>query len=718
MKPRLKSLELHGYKTFAGRVLFEFPGNITAIVGPNGSGKSNISDALRWVLGEQSYALLRGKKTEDMIFLGSDQRPKAGMASATILFDNETGWLPVDYSEVAISRRAYRDGSNEYLLNKQRVRLKDIAELLAQSGLAERTYTVIGQGLVDAALSLRPEERRKFFEEAAGIGLFRARREDALNRLESTRRNLERVTDILGELEPRLKGLERQAKRVEEYDRIKADLHLLLKDWYGFHWHNSQNELLRNRELLKNQEEKVNQARARRGEIEEKVDSVRIQLQDLRGKLSSWHTESSDYHREREKIGREIAVLEERLRSFETQEISLNSDLMRNEEMATPYQEKLRALQNEKVKVNQELSDCREQLLEVQKSFSLRKSERDKLESVINQTRRKLVELETKQVQLKAHQQELQNRVESFAASRLSLFEGIEKNKGAIQSAQKKLDECTHQKSLADDLLKKFEDEYQGLNEKIMTSEEDEKKLVLELGKIETDIAKTTSQLDVVRQAEKAFSGLGEGAKSLLSAVSNGKIAGQLRAVNSLIEVPYELEVAVSAALGEQLDAIMINGGLDPETILSYLDSDESGRAMLIPSDALRAGEKLKSINHHGVIGVASELVRAESGTGKLLTFLLGQVLVVEDRRTAREILSELPVWGKAVTLKGEVFAGNGIIIAGKENRSTVLSRPGRKKIWRIKLSSAKSSVMTGRKNWNLFVKAWGSLKIRRKISR
>ena len=244
MKPRLKALELHGYKTFASKVQFEFPGNITAIVGPNGSGKSNISDALRWVLGEQSYTLLRGKKTEDMIFSGSDQRPRAGMASATVVFDNEESWLPIDYSEVSVARRAYRDGNNEYLLNKQRVRLKDISELLAQSGLAERTYTIIGQGLVDAALSLRPEERRRFFEEAAGIGLFRSRREESINRLDATRRNLERVQDILSELEPRLKSLERQAKRADEYDHVKADLHLLLKDWYGYHWQNTQKELL------------------------------------------------------------------------------------------------------------------------------------------------------------------------------------------------------------------------------------------------------------------------------------------------------------------------------------------------------------------------------------------------------------------------------------------------------------------------------------------
>ncbi len=202
MPLRLKSLELHGYKTFATRSSFEFPGMITAIVGPNGSGKSNITDGLRWVLGEQSYGLLRGKKTEDMIFAGSEGRPRAGMATATIHFDNTEGWLPIDYSEVAITRRAYRDGQNEYLLNGQRVRLRDIGELLSQSGLSERNFTIIGQGLIDASLALRPEERRKLFEEAAGIGLYRSRREESLNRLEATHRNIERVQDIILELEP------------------------------------------------------------------------------------------------------------------------------------------------------------------------------------------------------------------------------------------------------------------------------------------------------------------------------------------------------------------------------------------------------------------------------------------------------------------------------------------------------------------------------------
>lgn len=231
MPLRLKSLELHGYKTFVAKTTFEFAEGITAIVGPNGSGKSNIADALRWVLGEQSYSLLRAKRTEDLIFAGSEQRPRAGMASAAVTFDNSNGWLPVDFSEVALARRAYRDGRNEYFLNSQHVRLREINELLAQSGLSERTYTILGQGLVDASLALKADERRRLFEEAAGIGLYRARREESLRRMETTRRNLDRALDILAELEPRLRGLERQAKKAQEFAQLQADLRLLLLDW-------------------------------------------------------------------------------------------------------------------------------------------------------------------------------------------------------------------------------------------------------------------------------------------------------------------------------------------------------------------------------------------------------------------------------------------------------------------------------------------------------
>jgi len=243
MANRLKALELQGYKTFASKTEFQFPGRVTAIVGPNGSGKSNIADAIRWVLGEQAFSMLRGKKTIDMIFSGSDQRSRSSMASVSITFDNQSNWLPIDFSEVVITRRAYRNGENEYLINNQRVRLREINELLANSGLGERTYTIIGQGLVDTALSIKPEERRKFFEEAAGIGLYRGRREESIQKLEKTTRNMDRVKDILGELKPRLVSLSKQSEKAKEYNLIRNDLDVLLKDWYGFYWHKTLNDL-------------------------------------------------------------------------------------------------------------------------------------------------------------------------------------------------------------------------------------------------------------------------------------------------------------------------------------------------------------------------------------------------------------------------------------------------------------------------------------------
>jgi chromosome segregation protein len=308
MPLRLKSLELQGYKTFASKTSFEFASGITAIVGPNGSGKSNIADALRWVLGEQSYALLRGKKTEDMIFNGSEHRPRASMASAHILFDNTTGWLPVDFTEVGMTRRAYRDGHNDYLLNDQQVRLRDLNELLAASGLSERTYTILGQGLVDASLALKADERRRLFEEAAGVGLYRVRREEAMKRLDATTRNLERVLDIMSELEPRLRSLERQAKRANEYIRAQADLKVILREWYGYHWHHAQRELTEAREIVKVQEVRVNEAREAHGKAQEAYNTFRERLVGLRAQVNAWHRQSAELHNQREEVSRELAV--------------------------------------------------------------------------------------------------------------------------------------------------------------------------------------------------------------------------------------------------------------------------------------------------------------------------------------------------------------------------------------------------------------------------
>jgi chromosome segregation protein len=234
---RIKRVVIHGFKTFARKTEFIFDPGVTAVVGPNGSGKSNIVDAVRWCLGEQSFSLLRSKKTSDVIFSGSDKKARLGMAEVRITLDNSAGEIPIDFAEVEISRRAYRDGDNEYLVNGQRVRLQDVVELLAQTGLGKRTYSVVGQGLIDRALSMAPEERRSLFEEAAGITGYQAKRATSLRRLEVTEQNLTRVRDIVAELSPRLGYMRRQADRAREREQLARDLQALLREWYGFRWH-------------------------------------------------------------------------------------------------------------------------------------------------------------------------------------------------------------------------------------------------------------------------------------------------------------------------------------------------------------------------------------------------------------------------------------------------------------------------------------------------
>ncbi|MDH7490585.1 MAG: AAA family ATPase, partial [Anaerolineae bacterium] len=311
---RLKRLELQGYKTFATKTEFVFNDGITAIVGPNGSGKSNIADAVRWVLGEQSYRLLRAKRTEDMIFHGSSQRARVGMAQVSITLDNSDGWLPLDFAEVTITHRAYRSGESEYTINGSRVRLRDVTELLAKSGLTKRNSIVIGQGHIDAALSLRPEERRTLFEEAANITLYQSKRDAALAKLEATEQNLVRVRDILAEIEPRLKTLRRQAQQAEVYHALNRELEDLLRAWYGYRWRKGSRALQQAREALNQARQQLQQAQMRLERLETQAASARAEQNALRQQLAEWHRESADLHTRAEAVQRDWAVRQERLR--------------------------------------------------------------------------------------------------------------------------------------------------------------------------------------------------------------------------------------------------------------------------------------------------------------------------------------------------------------------------------------------------------------------
>jgi chromosome segregation protein len=694
MPLRLKSLELHGYKTFAAKTSFEFAEGITAIVGPNGSGKSNIADSLRWVLGEQSYSLLRAKKTEDMIFAGSEQRPRAGMASAGVTFDNTNGWLPVDFSEVALARRSYRDGRNEYLLNGQHVRLKDINELLAQSGLSERTYTILGQGLVDASLALKADERRRLFEEAAGIGLYRTRREEALRRLETTRRNLDRVLDILAELEPRLKSLERQAARAQEYTRVQADLRVLLLEWYGFHWHSAQSDLSAVLELGHTQEVKLAEARESYQNVRQNFTAFRDRLNGVRARLNSWHRQSAQLHENRESTSGDLAVLDERQRTLLDNRQSGFSEQSRQSEEIKIAQERLAETESESVRLQAEYDDALAQTKSAQAALDARQVEKFRAQKELQAVQQKLGNLNTQRAGLQARQNELGTRSAGQKLKLDSLEQAIASAEAEAEKAAGELKEVMTARQKAETALQKAEAELQLVRNQQADLEAQVKEKQSGRSARQAEQARFKAQLDVLEQAEQSLAGYADGAKLLLDASRQSKLSGARGALSSALDVPAELEVAIAAALGEYTDAVLLVSGQDAEQAMALLDTNQSGRASLLPLDWLSPAEPLKMKRSVDCLGVASDLVRAAGEYRPALDLLLGQVLIVRDRAAARRVLAGQPKNARAVTLRGEVFHATGQVSAGKPAKAAALGRPRQRRELQESLANVEQQIV------------------------
>jgi chromosome segregation protein len=693
MPLRLKSLELHGYKTFAAKCDFEFAEGITAIVGPNGSGKSNIADSLRWVLGEQSYSLLRAKRTEDMIFSGSEQRPRAGMASAAVVFDNSDSWLPVDFSEVALARRAYRDGRNEYLLNSQHVRLKDINELLAQSGLSERTYTILGQGLVDASLALKADERRRLFEEAAGIGLYRARREETLRRLDTTLRNLDRVLDILAELEPRLRSLERQAARAQEFAQVQADLRVVLREWYGYHWHRAQRELAEVLEQGRAQEARLNEAREAYQGVRARFSAFRDRINGLRARLNSWHRQSAQLHADRETVSSELAVLDERKRSLLDGRQSVLSEQSRLEEECRGARERLDEVEVDVGRLKVEFDEAQSQLEVSRRALEESQAETARLESELEAARDRVGELDSRQAQLQARLDELAARLESQQQRLAAADRAIQAAEAAAADREGELKGHAGARKAAEAALQKAEAALQAARARCADLENQLKLKQSAGAATRAEQARLKAQLEVLEQAEQSLAGYADGARFLLDAARKSRLGGSRGSLSSLLDVPSELEPAIAAALGEYTDAILLETGRDAEQALALLDADPSAQASLLPLDWLQPPEVVKAAADADCLGVASDLVKAPPELRPAVDLLLGQVLVVRDRAAARSALSGRTGGLRAVTLRGEVFHATGQVLAGKPTRAAALGRPRQRRELQEALAKAAREV-------------------------
>ncbi|MGD8554266.1 MAG: AAA family ATPase, partial [Anaerolineales bacterium] len=661
--PRVKSLELQGYKTFAHKTVFEFAPSITIIVGPNGSGKSNIADAIRWVLGEQSFSVLRAKRTEDLIFSGSDSRPRAGMASATIVFDNRDGWLPIDFNEVTISRRAYRDGQNEYLINGSRVRLREVAELLGKTGLARRTYTIIGQGLVDEALSLKAEQRRLLFEEAAGIGIYRSRRREALRRLDATRRNLERVLDILAELKPRLRSIERQAKRAQRYQQVRQDLMEGLRVWHGHHWHQLQQVVTELQEQRRAKGLALDELRRKQETTEKDLSDVRRRIDELRSSLHGASRHISALYAEREVYGRRLAVVEERSRWLKEQEELIETEISSLEARKKDLGHRLMEAKQELQARQEKLEGAEATEQELRSEGKLGRAEMKKLQARALELRRELEELtaqqaawETKMAQLDQRQEELEARGKELEAQVSEAQRAVEQAEGQLRVAAEALEEAKQASASADKegqaaeealaeaeaILKRYQEELAGLQ-----SKHSAKKAEFEALNLLPHLAQRASD-------------------QLAAAAEQGDIEGLVGAFSSALKVKQKHKKAIAAALGDVDSGQAFRSLDDVAEALKWLEAHAKGeRAVLAPISGLRKSTPLPPFDDTACLGNAASLVRAESPYQELVELLLGRILVVEDREAALRLLGDLPPDGKLVTLAGEVFHGTGLVVAG-----------------------------------------------------
>jgi chromosome segregation protein len=696
---RLKHLTLQGYKSFATKTEFLFSDGITAIVGPNGSGKSNIADAIRWSLGEQSMRSLRGKVSADMIFAGGQRRARAGMAEASLTLDNSDGSLPIEYSEVTITRRAYRSGENEYLINRSRVRLRDINEMLAESGLSQRAYAVIGQGLVDAALSLRSDERRELFEEAAGITLYRDRREETVERLEETQHNLERVYDIIHEITPRLERLQREAIRVQEHRRIAAHLERLQRTWYGYQWGRKQEALDYALKRSRATEATLSKQQRKVRALNQQLAQTRKQESTLRVQLRDWHQRSAELHGRTDELQRELAVAEERCRLLKARREELLTELEPLKEQREAQKEQITGTEREIERLTDALTEQRAQLEALQQEWqevrgrtAAPEEERAALEKKLRQERTRLEQLNQRLIetqaeiarleseqavarerarQVETRRQELMEDLKPLQERRKRQHQRVREAQAEAERAQSKLDENrTRLQSLEREwTAKRAQTETPSprrrwVEQELETQRAQRSRLDQRLLELRAEAAQVEGERKALERLHRSGEAYNAGVQALLQADVEG-VRGPLAAH---VHVPSQWEKAVAAAMGEDLQAVVVDQGATSGKIARVLEA-AGGRLTLLPLDDLRALPAMPAAATR-----ASDVVASDAGVEGAIAATLGRIALCRDAAEARTLLPDLPADGRCVTPDGTVLTAGGALTLGEARAGDLLA--------------------------------------------
>jgi chromosome segregation protein len=663
----LKRLELQGFKSFHARTLFEFGPGMTAVVGPNGSGKSNVAESLRWVLGEQQSRNVRARRLEDVIFSGSSQKAAVGMAEVSITLDNSEGWLPVDYSEVVVTRRAYRSGDSEYLINKNKVRLRDVLDLFMRAQVGQNSYAFMGQGLVEEVLVMRPEERRRLLEEAADVRLLRSRLDEARDRLAATRENLERVNLLLEEIGPRLRQLERQASRAAEHSRLAAELQQTLRELYGRLWQDAQETLTRSRAVLDQKQQQMVVTQQEVKACEEGLAALSVAVEEREKELADRRA------RLRELTDR-VHSLEQRM-TFDAER--LDSLTRRRDELEA----ELQSLRDERSDMQAAVSQAQErgstilpEIEEARKLIETRRQELNALEQEYAGLRRRIAEDEDRLDRARRGAEEAQSALTRVAADEQRLQDQGAQRDNRRQEIVQQLaalgrDFRAQQERLQamESELAEAEQERHGLARMVESAREAVNRLERETMQIEGQIGQLRAREAMLRGMQSAQDGVEAGVRFLLGEdPDSGRqqaVDGLLGLVQDIIRVPPGLERAIEAALAENVQALVFDNLPAALAAIEVLEQREAGRAIIYPLDTIRASPPLNLMRERGVIGVAARLVRCDNRFRPLVDSLLGRVIIVESVALAQQVLRR--GLGSVVSMDGVLLRPNGALAGG-----------------------------------------------------
>ena len=671
----LKRLELQGFKSFADKTILELMPGITTVIGPNGSGKSNISDAIRWVLGEQSMKSLRGTKSLDIIFAGTQNRKSLGFAEASLVFDNSDGALPIEYTEVTVTRKIYRSGETGYYINKVPCRLKDVLELFMDTGIGKDGYSIIGQGKIDEILSNKSEDRRHIFEEAAGIVKYRTRKQESEKKLEHTKLNLLRINDILTEIEGNLEPLQMQADKAKKYLNLREELKNIEIGLFVYNIEKYKQDLekvVQDIEIMQSQcndeEGRLERVKILKEELKSSIDEItetienmsnigfesQKQIEQLNSDINVAKTRIANNNENNDRYLKEIEEQNAKIKELKDeieQKEAKKDNLKQNKEK---FEKELNEKQAELDKLTEKLSSKELEIEGYKHTVEENTDKKYELQSEINAQNINYQNFEKRQAQIK---QEMQSTISELDGTRLNK-EDIAKQFNEIENkknkAQNSLNEVAKQREEANQKIKSFESNINILSSEMRIKE---------------------SRLKFLIETEKEKEGYIKSVKSLLKDCENIKELGKGMngVLANIIEVPDDLQTAIEMCLGASLQNIVTETETDAKRLVEHLRKNNLGRASFLPISSVR-GKKLDKIkgNESGVIGIASDLVKYNKKYEQIILNLLGRTVIVDKMDTAIKVAKQNGYTFRIVTTEGDLINPSGAITGGSVAKKTV----------------------------------------------